>query len=336
MNRYLEAHSGFSALLVEKSKYDGIWVSSLTSTASRGLPDNELITPMERAGLVREIRRVAKKPIIVDVDTGGQIDHFPYFVKELESAGANAIIMEDKAFPKINSLAENAKHNLEDIDKFCDKIKAGKAVGGDISIYARIESLIAKKSLYEALVRSEAYLGAGVDGIMIHSKQKVDASEVMDFAKKYKEQFDKPLICVPTTYTLPEEHPFDIVIEANHLLRASLEEMKKFETFKTVMEQKGYTVKKHTTDITFSSDISCRDFGYLDDLNDLKMKTLEENIPRSAAEWNAIDITDDHWLYITVKGLLATTRPVSCEENESEDESEKIKPLFRIFQEGTN
>ncbi len=175
MNRYLEAHSGFSALLVEKSKYDGIWVSSLTSTASRGLPDNELITPMERAGLVREIRRVAKKPIIVDVDTGGQIDHFPYFVKELESAGANAIIMEDKAFPKINSLAENAKHNLEDIDKFCDKIKAGKAVGGDISIYARIESLIAKKSLYEALVRSEAYLGAGVDGIMIHNKGTVAA-----------------------------------------------------------------------------------------------------------------------------------------------------------------
>src|SRR3990167_9085368 len=99
----LEAHNGLSAKIVEKSKYDGIWVSSLTHSASLGLPDNELVTLGERVDLIREIRRVSTKPIIVDIDTSGDGNHLGYFIKWIEEAGAYAVVMEDKQYPKQNS-----------------------------------------------------------------------------------------------------------------------------------------------------------------------------------------------------------------------------------------
>jgi len=199
-----------------------LWVSSLTHSTSKGLPDTELIPLSERVDLVREVRRVSDKPIFVDVDTGG--GHIGYHAKWFKDAGATALIMEDKAFPKQNSLLVNGKHNLEDIDKFCQKISEAKG----IMVIARIESLIAKHSVYEALVRAEAYEKAGADGIMIHSKQQVDCSEVMEFAEKFREKSNLPLVAVPSTYNLPEDHPFDYVIHANHLLRASLKGMQDY------------------------------------------------------------------------------------------------------------
>jgi len=220
--KILEAHNGLSAKMIEHSKLDGIWVSSLTHSLSKGLPDTELIPLSERVDLVREMRRVATKPIIVDCDTGGQAEHFEFHAKWFKDAGADALIIEDKTFPKKNSLLD-VDHKLEDVDKFCERIKAGKKSG--IMIIARLESLIAKKSIYDALIRAEAYVNAGVDGIMIHSKKEVSADEVMEFAKKFREKWDLPLVAVPTTYKLPEEHPFNIVIYANHLLRASYKAM---------------------------------------------------------------------------------------------------------------
>lgn len=227
----LEAHNGLSALVVENSKFDAIWESSLTDSASKGLPDIELISMDSRLNTVREIRQVSTKPIIFDGDTGGQIDHFPYWVKRLEEAGVSAVIIEDKAFPKRNSLDTDATHQLENVDVFMNKISAGKMVCKDMMIIARLESLIAKHSIYEALIRAEAFLSAGADGVMIHSKSEVNADEVFEFAKRYKEKFDKPLVCVPTTYNYVSdielaEAGFDIIIHANHLLRASYKAMK--------------------------------------------------------------------------------------------------------------
>jgi len=224
MKSVIEVHNGLSALIADKSKYEGLWISSLTHSASKGLPDTELIPLSERVDLVREVRRVSNKPIYVDVDTGG--GHIEYHANWLADAGADALIIEDKAFPKQNSLLKDGKHNLEDIDKFCEKIKQASKSG--IMIIARIESLIAKHSMYEALVRAEAYVNAGADGIMIHSKQQVDCSEVMEFAEKFREKWDLPLVAVPTTYKLPKKHPFDIIIHANHLLRASIKGMQDY------------------------------------------------------------------------------------------------------------
>lgn len=224
--KLLEAHSGLSALLVEKSNYDGIWVSSLTHSASCGLPDNELIPLSERVDLVRQIRRVTTKPIFVDIDTGGDIEHLPIMAKWFSDAGAIALIMEDKKYPKQNSLLEDGKKDLEEIDVFAQKIKAAKT-GGHVAIYARLESLIAKKSKYEALLRAEAYIEAGADGIMVHSKEKVDATEVMEVGDELRKRHPELiLIAVPTTYTLPGINPFDIIIDANQMLRVSIAAMK--------------------------------------------------------------------------------------------------------------
>lgn len=227
--KILEAHSGLSALLVDKSDYDGIWVSSLTHSAIKGLPDNELVPLKERIDLVNDISRLSKKPIIVDIDTGGDIDHLPFIIKWFEKAGAYAVIMEDKKYPKQNSLLEDGKHQLEEVDVFARKIKVAKENAGGMKVFARLESLIAKHSKYEAILRAEAYIEAGADGIMVHSKAKVDASEVMEVGTELMDKHpDIHLIAVPTTYVLPEKHPFDIVIHANHMLRASMKAMQKY------------------------------------------------------------------------------------------------------------
>jgi phosphoenolpyruvate phosphomutase len=225
----LEAYNGLSAKLIEKSpKYSAIWVSSLTDSASRGLPDIELVSEDARLERIREIREVSTKPIIVDWDTGGDARHFPYWVQKLEQAGVNAIIIEDKAFPKINSLIDGVQ-TLEEVDKFAKKIKLGKEIADNILIFARLESLIAKKSVYNALLRAMAYIAAGADGIVIHSKQQVSATEVMEFAKEFRKKYkDIPLIAIPTTYKLPKKHPFNVVIYANHLFRASIKGMQDF------------------------------------------------------------------------------------------------------------
>lgn len=238
--KILESHSGLSALIVENSKYDGIWVSSLTHAASHGLPDNELVPLKERVELVEEIRRITTKPIIVDVDTLGGIEHIPYYVKWFRDAGAYAIVIEDKKYPKHNSLLE-AEHLLEDIDKFCEKIRIAKENAGKMLIIARLESLIAKHSMYDALIRADAYVEAGADMILIHSKEKIEAKEVMEFAEKFRKKCDIPLVAIPTTYQLPEKHPFEIVIYANHLLRASLKAME--ETAKNIDESKLASVE---------------------------------------------------------------------------------------------
>jgi len=238
----LEAHSGLSAKIVEETGFDGIWSSSLCDSASRCLPDTELVTLDERLNTIQEMRNVTDLPIVMDCDTGGATEHLYYRIKKLERAGVDYFVIEDKAFPKRNSLDKNAKHKLEDVDIFADKLMAAKDAVRDAKIIARVESLIAKKSLYEALLRSEAYLNAGADGILIHSKQKVDATEVMEFAKEYKKKWNKPLVAIPTTYQLPKNHPFDMIIYANHLLRASLRAMK--ETAKTLKTDNIATVKE--------------------------------------------------------------------------------------------
>ncbi len=223
-----EAHNGISALLVENSPYHGIWVSSLTHSAARGLPDNELVPLTERVDLVRDIRRITTKPIVVDVDTLGGIEHVPFYVKAFDKAGAFAIVIEDKKYPKQNSLLEQNDHQLEDVEVFCEKIRAARNSCGDLTIIARLESLIAKHSMDEALSRAQEYVRAGAHMILIHSKQKIDCTEVMEFAQRFRGISDVPLIAIPTTYTLPENHPFQMVITANHMFRASMKAMEKF------------------------------------------------------------------------------------------------------------
>lgn len=244
--RVIEAHNGLSALIAENIKVDGkefdaLWESSLTDSASKSKPDIELVDFTSRTKTINEILEVTTKPIIVDGDTGGLTEHFVFMVKTLERLGVSAVIIEDKVFPKRNSLLQSAVHIQEKVDKFCDKIKAGKKaiITDDFMIFARIESLIAGKSVDDALKRANKYIQAGADGIMIHSKDK-SPDKILEFCSEYKKLKHKvPLIVVPTTYnTVTEKELIDagvsIVIYANHLLRSSCKAM--LETAKTILK----------------------------------------------------------------------------------------------------
>lgn len=239
--RILEAHNGLSAIIANNIKevvndeileFDGFWASSFTDSAAKGYPDIEVIGVESRYETIRQILNSSNKPIIIDGDTGGEAANFEYFIRTLEDMGASMVIIEDKKFPKRNSLEGGTIQDQEDPDIFATKIRRGKEIqiSEDFMIVARIESLIAGSGLRDAINRARKYIQAGADGIMIHSKKK-DPEEILNFAREYEKLteelgFRKPLICVPTTYnTITEEdlkkHGFNIVIYANHLLRAA-------------------------------------------------------------------------------------------------------------------
>lgn len=237
--RLLEAHSALSAMIIEntevvntngtKKEFDGIWLSSLTVSTMKGLPDIELIDVTTKVNLIQEIKRVSSKPIIVDCDTGGLNQQFSYTVSALAEAGAIAIVIEDKVGFKQNSLFESNESQVQDtVKNFCDKIKIGKRVNtkNPIGIIARIESLVLGKGMDDALERADAYVNAGADGVLIHSKDESPES-VVQFAKQFLKIYPTiPLVCVPSKFnSICDEElfasGFSIVIHANHLLRAA-------------------------------------------------------------------------------------------------------------------
>lgn len=246
--QFLEAHNGISAIISndiritknngEILEFDGLWESSFTDSASKGYPDADIISFDSRCESLRYILDATNKSIIFDGDTGGDPANFEYLVKRLEDLGVSMVIIEDKVFPKRNSLDPESSQTQEDPNNFAIKLKRGKEVLStqDFMIAARIESLISGAGLKDAISRVKIYLDAGVDAIMIHSKDD-NPKDILEFAKEYNKisenlGFRKPLICVPTTYntiTLEElkNHGFNIIIYANHLLRASHKAMKK-------------------------------------------------------------------------------------------------------------
>ena len=249
--RVIEAHNGLTGLIAENTKivkdnqsreFDAIWISSLTDSTAKGKPDIELVDLTSRINTISEILEVTTKPIIVDGDTGGIPELFVYTVRSLERLGISAIIIEDKIGLKKNSLfGTEVEQQQDNVDNFCYKIKQGKKsqVTEDFMIISRIESLILKKGLDDALIRARAYIEAGTDGIMIHSKEK-DPSEILAFCEKYK-KFDKrvPIVVVPSTYnsvteTQLQQYGVNVVIYANQLLRSAYPAMIK--TAQTILE----------------------------------------------------------------------------------------------------
>ena len=234
--RAIEAHSGLSGLIVESSGFDAIWESSLTDSASKGLPDASIVGNEGRLHTINEILNVTTKPMLVDGDTGGDSDNFRFLVKRLERLGVSAVIIEDKVFPKRNSFGGTDASSMEDPELFSKKIVAGRNARAtdDFLIIARLESLVAGIGMNDTVLRAEKYMRAGADGIMIHSKLK-NPEEIITFSKKFKvlcEKLNKRpfLISVPTTYNSIKDSElkdlgFNIVIHANHLLRASFEAM---------------------------------------------------------------------------------------------------------------
>lgn len=244
--RAIDTSNGLTGLIAENIKivdekkmmvkeFDAMWVSSLCDSTFKGKPDIELVDLTSRLNTINEIMEVTTKPIILDGDTGGKIEHFAFNVKTLERLGVSAIIIEDKTGLKKNSLfGTEVKQTLDDPDHFAEKIRAGKQaqVTRDFMIIARLESLIAGYGIDDAMARAKKYVEAGADAIMIHSKEK-DGKDIFEFMKQFREfSKDIPIVLVPTTYNSYTEDELhkggaNIIIHANHLLRSAYPAMVK-------------------------------------------------------------------------------------------------------------
>jgi len=243
--KILESHNALSGLIAEnaneilddgtKVSFDGMWSSSLTDSTSKGKPDIEAVDTTTRLITINEIFEVTTKPMIYDADTGGKVEHFEFMVRSLERAGISAMIIEDKTGLKKNSLFGNDVSQTQDsIENFCNKIIIGKKsqITVDFMIIARIESLILEAGMDDALKRAFAYVKAGADGIMIHSRLK-DPSEIIEFISRFRSEDNiTPIVVVPTAFnsvTIDEfaQMGVNIVIYANHMLRSAYPGMMK-------------------------------------------------------------------------------------------------------------
>lgn len=240
----MEAHSGLTGLIVEKTvveregkldQFDAMWISSLCDSTEKGKPDIELVDMTSRFRTIEDITEVTTKPIIFDGDTGGLTEHFVYTVRSLERLGVSAVIIEDKKGLKKNSLfGTEVEQTQASIEEFSAKIAAGKRaqLTDDFMIIARIESLILEKGMEDALERARAFVKAGADGIMIHSRKK-DPAEILEFCDKFRlEDRKTPIVVVPSSFnTITEaelaEHGVNIVIYANQLTRSAFPAMQK-------------------------------------------------------------------------------------------------------------
>ena len=239
----MEAHSGLTGLIVEKTvvehegrldQFDAMWLSSLCDSTAKGKPDIELVDMTSRFRTIDDIMEVTTKPIIFDGDTGGLTEHFVYTVRSLERMGVSAVIIEDKKGLKKNSLfGTEVEQTQATIEEMSAKIAAGKKaqLTDDFMIIARIESLILERGMDDALERAKAFVKAGADGIMIHSRKK-DPAEIVEFCDKFRlEDKETPIVVVPSSFnSITEEelaeHGVNIVIYANQLTRSAFPAMK--------------------------------------------------------------------------------------------------------------
>ncbi len=238
----IEVHSGLTGLIAEKTvvendggldQFDAMWISSLCDSTAKGKPDIELVDMTSRFRTISDVTEVTTKPIIFDGDTGGKTEHFVYTVRTLERMGVSAVIIEDKIGLKKNSLfGTDVEQTQDSIEHFCSKISTAKKVQltDDFMIIARIESLILEKGMEDALTRARAYVKAGADGIMIHSRKK-DPAEIVEFCDKFRaEDKTTPIVVVPSSFnTITEselaQHGVNIVIYANQLTRSAFPAM---------------------------------------------------------------------------------------------------------------
>ena len=238
----IEVHSGLTGIIAEKTvverdgkldQFDAMWVSSLCDSTAKGKPDIELVDMSSRLRTIDDVMEVTTKPIILDGDTGGLTEHFVYNVRTLERMGVSAVIIEDKTGLKKNSLFGTEVVQTQDsIENFCHKISEGKKaqLTDDFMIIARIESLILEQGMDDAITRARAYVKAGADGIMIHSRKK-DPDEIFEFCNIFRSTDKKtPIVVVPTSFnSVTEEeltaHGVNIVIYANQLTRSAFPAM---------------------------------------------------------------------------------------------------------------
>lgn len=230
--RAMACHSPLSAILAEQAGFDALWASGFELSALYGLPDASLITMAEHLQMVRAIAPRCALPIVADIDTGfGNAINASYAMREYERAGAAAVVIEDKSFPKMTSLVAGGRQQLVRIAEFQGKIEAMRAARSDpdMMIIARTEALIAELGLDEALERAAAYEESGADLILVHSKQETP-DEVESFVRRWKGRCG--VVLIPTAYPqlgvarARSLRNVSMIIYGNHAIRASVAGMR--------------------------------------------------------------------------------------------------------------
>ncbi|GLR61971.1 phosphonopyruvate hydrolase [Rhizobium indigoferae] len=239
----MAAHSPLSARLVEEAGFDGIWASGFELSALYGLADVSMISMTQHLDMVRAMGEQSSLPIIADIDTGfGNAINVIYAIQQYERAGAAAVVIEDKTFPKVTSLVADGRQDLLRLEEFQGKIRAAVATRSnpDFLILARTEALIAGLGEEEALKRAAAYEAAGADMVLVHSKQKTP-DEVESFVRNWNGKV--PIVIVPTAYPEMNEERIKalgkiaIVIYGNHAIRASVTAMQ--DVFVRILKDRG-------------------------------------------------------------------------------------------------
>ncbi|MFK4496124.1 phosphoenolpyruvate phosphomutase [Bradyrhizobium japonicum] len=239
----MAAHSPLSAVLAEEAGFDGLWASGFELSALYGLADMSLISMTQHLDTLRAIAGRTTLPIIADIDTGyGNAINVIHAIGEYERAGASAVAIEDKTFPKVTSLAADARQELLRIEEFQGKIEAAVTTrqDPDFLVIARTEALIAGLGEAEALQRAHAYVDAGADMILVHSKKR-DPSEIESFSRAWTGPV--PLVIVPNAYPdLDAERVkalgnVRMMIYGNYGIRAAATAMQ--ETFRRIIADGG-------------------------------------------------------------------------------------------------
>ncbi|PAQ07658.1 phosphonopyruvate hydrolase [Mesorhizobium temperatum] len=241
--RTMAAHSPLSAVLAEEAGFDALWASGFELSALYGLADVSLISMTQHLAMVRAMGEQSSLPIIADIDTGfGNAINVIYAIQQYERAGAAAVVIEDKTFPKVTSLVADGRQDLLRLEEFQGKIRAALATRSDpdFLVIARTEALIAGLGEEEALKRAAAYEAAGADMILVHSKQKTP-DEMESFVRAWSGK--APIVIVPTAYPEMNEERIKalgkiaIVIYGNHAIRASITAMK--DAFARILKDRG-------------------------------------------------------------------------------------------------
>jgi phosphonopyruvate hydrolase len=241
--RIMATHSPLSARLAEEAGFDGLWASGFELSALYGLADVSLISMTQHLDMVRAIVEQSPLPLVADLDTGfGNAINVMHAIEQYERAGAAAIVIEDKTFPKVTSLAADGRQELLRIAEFQGKIAAAVASrrDPDFLIIARTEALIAGMGEAEALKRAAGYADAGADMILVHSKQKTP-DEIESFVKAWSGKL--PIAIVPTAYPQLNESriralgKIGMVIYGNHAIRAAVTAMQ--EVFGRIVSEGG-------------------------------------------------------------------------------------------------
>lgn len=308
--RVMGAHNALSAKLVEKSGFDAVWASGLEISTSYALPDANILTMTDFFNAASSMNEAVTIPIIADCDTGfGNSNNVIHLVKKYEAAEIAAVCIEDKLFPKVNSFIPG-RQELASIAEFVGKVLAAKNAqhDPDFMVIARVEALIAGWGMDEALKRAHAYIDAGADAILIHSKSGIP-DEIYEFVDKWKNR--APLVVVPTKYYTVtanelQKKRISMVIYANHGIRASIKAMSEvfssvyqsgcsapvedqIATLDEVFELQGMPQMKES-ELKYSPADSANVVAVIpvagDHLQERSMKNISEDIPFSMLDIN--------------------------------------------------